>query len=116
MAIDWDAFLIDQYDTFGLEAVLDLGTTGSFDITVIDKTEGVLLEAGHGLSLATSKPAVCVRVAQLIDLGFSENTGLDAVKGGTLTLGGHDWKIVSTQPKPKPGNPNAELYLILQGA
>jgi hypothetical protein len=67
MALDYDALLLDPiYDALGVDAVLDLGTAGTVDLVVLDKTEGVLLESpNNGLQLATSKPAACVRVSEL---------------------------------------------------
>ena len=107
--VDWDEFLDDIYERRGIAASLDLGTAGTFDRTVINKTEGVLLEAGHGLSFATSKPAVCVRGSEL----NAKSIARAALDNASITFNSQTWKIVATQPKPKPSGAG-ELYLILQ--
>lgn len=101
---DYAGMLDAIYDALGVDA-----TIGSVGLTVIDKTEGVMLESGNGLQFATAKPAACVRVSEL----QVNEIAREALKGATLTFNGNAWKIVQTQPKPKPGTPG-ELYLILQ--
>jgi hypothetical protein len=111
MALDYDALLLDPiYDALGVDAVLDLGTAGTVELVVLDKTEGVLLESpNNGLQLATSKPAACVRVSEL----NANSLARADLKNLPIAFNGGSWKIVATQPKPVPTG-SGELYLILQ--
>lgn len=100
--------LDDIYGSLGIAARLD----DAVDVTIIDKTEGVQIEGAHGGQLfGAAKPAACVRVSELDENSITR----DSLKGLTLTFNDNDWKIVSTQPKPKPGA-KGELYLVLQTA
>lgn len=107
--IDFAALLLDPvYDTLGVEASLE--ASGTVTLTVLDKTEGVMLESQNGgFQLATSKPAACVRISELTANSLTRADLRDA----QITFNGNDWKIVATQPKPLPSG-SGELYLILQ--
>jgi hypothetical protein len=110
MSLDYDALLYDPlYAAFGVAATLDLGTAGQFTLTVIDKTAGVLLDEGHGLSFVTTKPAACVRMSELAENDLTRAS----VKGAGIAFNNGTWTIVATQPKPNPSG-DGELYLILQ--
>lgn len=113
MAIDFDTLLLDPIyalDVFGVAAVLRTSYGQDINLTVLDKTEGVMLESQHGGQLfGAAKIAACVRVTEL----DANSVARDSLKGATLTFKGQTWRIVATQPKPKPGG-KGELYLILQ--
>lgn len=107
---DYSAFLDAIYDGLGIPACLDAAIP--IALTIIDKTEGVVIDSTiANAHFGASKPAACVRVSEL----DANSIARDDLKGLTLSFGGDDWKIVSTQPKPKPGT-KGELYLILQNA
>lgn len=112
MAIDFDTMMNDViYDTqrLGVPAVLDFGSDGSVDVTVIDKSEGVMLEGQGGQSLfAAAKPAACIRVSEL----DANSIARESLKGATLAFKGKTWRIQSTEPKPSGAK--GELYLILR--
>src|SRR6266702_2017455 len=62
---DFSALLLDPiYDALGVEAELE--AAGTVTLTVLDKTEGVILESPNSpLQMATAKPAACVRMSEL---------------------------------------------------
>ena len=102
---DYAAMLDSIYDALGVAARLD-----DVVVTIIDKTEGVSLESANGgFQFGAAKPAACIRVSELDDNGMER----DGLKGLTLSFNDNNWKITSTQPKPKPGT-KGELYLLLQ--
>ncbi len=110
MPIDWDAGLDDIYNGMGIPAVLDLGSDGTFDLTVLDKRVGVMLESQHGGQLfAAENPKAQVRVTEL------DENQIDRVslKGATITFSGKTWRIKATEPLPRPGS-KGHLVLILQ--
>lgn len=115
MAVDYDALLYDPlYDQdtgFGVPAFLDPGSTGEIGLTVIDKTEGVLLDEGRSLQVATVKPAAMVRMSELADKGILRA----ALKQRGIAFNNATWTIIATQPKPNPAG-GGELYLILEKA
>jgi hypothetical protein len=107
--MDIDGLLLDPiYNSdLGIEAVLDLGTAGTVTLTVLDKTDGVLLESANSpMVMASSKPAACVRVSELQANSLTRET----IKGLPISFSGGTWTIRATQPKSK----GRELYLILQ--
>jgi hypothetical protein len=107
--MDIDGLLLDPiYNSdLGIEATLDLGTAGTVTLTVLDKTDGVLLESTNNpLKFATSTPAACVRVSEL----EANNLTRETIKGLPITFSGGTWKIILSEPKAK----GRELYLILQ--
>lgn len=106
--IDYSAQLLDPiYDALGIEATID---ALDLTLTIIDKTEGVVLDSTiSNAHFGTTKPAAYVRVSELVD----NEVERDALKGLIISFAGNDWKIVSTQPKPKPGT-TGELILVLQ--
>jgi hypothetical protein len=109
--IDFSALLLDPiYDELGVEASLE--AAGTVTLTVLDKTEGVILESPNGpLQMATAKPAACVRMSEL----ETNEILREDLKGAAITFNGNTWKIVATQPKPVPSGVG-ELYLILQSS
>jgi hypothetical protein len=115
MALDYDALLYgplyDQDTGFGVAALLDPDSTGEIALTVIDKTEGVLLDEGRGLQIATVKAAALVRMSELAANGILRA----ALKQRTIAFNNGTWTILSTEPKPNPAG-GGELYLILEKA
>jgi hypothetical protein len=110
--IDFDATLYaSTYATFGVAATLDLGTSGSFTLTVIDKTAGVMLETGNNLSFGTTKPAALLRMSELAANSLTR----DMLKGGAINFNGNNWTVTASQPKPNSSGAG-ELYLILEQA
>lgn len=107
--IDFAGLLLDPiYDALGVCATLYASSTVT--LTVLDKTEGVLLESANSpIGLATSKPAATVRLSELAANSLTRET----IKGRLITFNGFTWVIKATQPKPVPSGPG-ELYLILQ--
>jgi hypothetical protein len=116
MSLDYDSLLYTHtYDRdigFGVQASLDLGTAGLFpDLTVIDKTAGVMIDEGNSLQLATVKVAALIRISELTE----NNLTRASIKQGKITFNNNSWTILATQPKPNP-NGDGELYLILEKA
>lgn len=109
--IDFGALLYDPiYAVLGVPALLTPSTDASeIPLTVIDKTEGVAIDEGNGISISTIKPAAMVRMSEITAKGMTR----DDLKKGSICFNGHDWTIVATQPKPSPSG-SGELYLILQ--
>ena len=102
------------YDThigFGVAAQLDLGTVGQFTLTVLDDTQGIMLDEGNGLSIGTVKPAATVRMSELATNSLTRA----ALKQGSIGFNNGNWTIIATQPKPNPKG-DGELYLILEKA
>lgn len=86
--IDFDALVLGPvYDAFGEPAVLTLGLA-SYDVTVIDHTQGVAVEDG-GIGLQTIRPAVDVRRSALAMLGIA----VADLVGGEVLLGATAWRI-----------------------
>lgn len=112
MAVDFDTVLLDNiYDVLGVAAVLRSTYGADVALTVMNKTEGVVLDGIHGgQHFAAAKPAVCVRVKEL----NARSVTRESLKDSTLTFNDATWRIASTQPKPGGGASKGELYLILQ--
>lgn len=113
MTIDYDTILYGPiYSAFGVSAsITSIEGIVTDGLTVIDKTEGVMIEEGNGISFATSKPAAVVRMSELT----ANDLTRAILKNATITFNGGEWKIVATQPKPNPAGAG-ELYLILEDA
>lgn len=111
--IDFDGLLYAPlYDAFGVSAVItSVGGIVTEGLTVIDKTAGVAIDEGNGLSFATTKPAACIRASELT----SKNLTRAGIKQSTIEFNGGAWTIIAIQPKPNPSG-DGELYLILQEA
>lgn len=109
--IDFSALLLDPiYNELGVEAELEAG--GTVTLTVLDKTEGVMLESPNSpLQMATTKPSACVRMSELA----ANEIRREDLKNAAITFNGNTWRIVATQPKPVPSGAG-ELYLILQSS
>jgi hypothetical protein len=88
--IDFDALaLAPIYDAFGEPAVLTLGAA-SYDVTVIDRTQGVEVEDG-GIGVQTIRPAVDLRRSAFAALGIA----IADLIGGEFELGGATWRVKS---------------------
>jgi hypothetical protein len=112
MPVDYESKLYGpKYDTFGVEGLLDPDATGPISLTVIDKTEGVLVQSNSGFSIGSSKPAALVRFSELSAKGLTR----DNIKGRTIAFNAGSWVIKATEPKSNPAG-LAELYLILEQA
>jgi hypothetical protein len=86
--IDFDALaLVPIYDAFGEPAVLTLGPA-SYDVTVIDRTQGVEVEDG-GIGVQTIRPAVDLRRSAFAALGIA----IADLIGGEFELGGATWRV-----------------------
>jgi hypothetical protein len=108
--IDFNGLLLDPlYDAFGVEASLE--ASGTVTLTVIDDTQGVILDTNTGLQFAAAKPAARVRMSELA----ANNIAREDLKDAAISFNGGDWTIVATQPKPTSSGAS-ELYLILQAA
>jgi hypothetical protein len=112
--IDYESLLYapiyDLNTGFGVLANLDLGTSGQFTLTVLDDTQGIMLDEGNGLSIGTIKPAATVRISELAANSLTRAS----LKQGAISFNNGNWIIVATQPKPLSGA--GELYLILEKA
>lgn len=91
-----------------LAATLTLATLVEHPLTVIDKTAGVEVDLG-GVGMLTVRPGACVRAAELAERGIAA----DDLDDATLTLGGADWRIAATQPRPSPGGIGEGEYLLV---
>ena len=86
--IDFDALVLDPvYDTFGEPAVLTL-QSGSYDVTVIDHTQGIAVEDG-GIGVQTIRPAVDVRRSALAAHGIA----VADLVSGQVVFGVTAWRI-----------------------
>jgi len=95
--------------SLGVAATLDIGDTASpYDLTVIDKTEGVSIDQG-GVDLQSVTPAATLRVSELSDLGLERGDLVD----GTMVFNGGSWVVTATRPRPMPDN-DGELLLLLR--
>jgi hypothetical protein len=107
--MDFAALLYDPiYARLGVPAVLDLGTDGNIDLTVIDKTSGV--EIGDGVIISTIAPAADVRMTELT----ANNLTRQDVNGAALTFNGKTWEVKSHVMRPGPGGEDqGEMRFIL---
>lgn len=113
MPIDWDSVLYDPiYDELGVTATITGAEFGQIALTVIDKTNGIVIEA-NGIALPTIKPAVCIRSA---DLAARSILATD-LHNATLELNGYTWRIANTQQRPGPsGKGSGEILMMLERA
>lgn len=117
MPINFDKLMLDPiYARLGIPAQLTLGDTSGtqVDLTVKDKTQGLVLEGGNigAQQFGTVKPMVAVRVSELDANGVTR----ESLKGLLLSFKGKTWRIQSTDPKPVRGDGKGELLLILRTA
>jgi hypothetical protein len=112
--MDFAALLYNPvYRALGVPAVLDMGTDGEANLTVIDKTAGVSLDFGGDVAVNTVKPACVVRTSDLAE----QSVDVLALKGNTITFNGGTWRIEGRVMKPGPrGETEGEVYLILTSA
>jgi hypothetical protein len=104
--IDFDALVFGPvYDTFGQPAVLTIGPS-SYDVVVIDHTQGVTVDEAGSIGVQTIRPAADVRRSALARIGLAAGDLLD----GQIELNDVTWSIKSVL---EIGN---ELRLILMVA
>lgn len=112
--IPYDTMLLDPiYARLGILVTITITGKSAAYVSVIDKTAGeeFTYGGGGGIDVATVRPAVDVRVAELDRTGINR----DELVGGTLELSGTNWRIESTHPRPTPGG-RGELRLWLMDA
>ena len=89
--IDFDALVFGPvYDTFGQPAVLTIGPS-SYDVVVVDHTQGVTVDEAGSIGVQTIRPAVDVRRSALAKLKFAAR---DLV-GGEIEFNEAAWRIKS---------------------
>ena len=89
--IDFDALVFGPvYDTFGQPAVLTIGPS-SYDVVVIDHTQGVTVDEAGSIGVQTIRPAVDVRRSALAKLRLAARDLL----GGEIEFNEAAWRIKS---------------------
>lgn len=104
--MDWNAALYDPiYARLGVSAVLSVGSD-DFELTVIDKTSGELVDTGS-VGIQTIRPCADVRMSELV-------IDPDALPDGTLAMNGKTWRIDHFAYRPGPGGEQSgEVRMIL---
>lgn len=103
----WSENLDNSYLAFAVDATLTVGTA-VMPIRAIDKTQG--LEVSEQNNLQTIRPAACLRMSQLLELGIQHP---DLV-GGSLELNDKVWRIHSHLLRPTPdGELKGEVIVFL---
>ena len=96
------------YATLGVEASLEVASA-TYSITVIDKSQGVLIE-DHKAGIATMIPGAVVRVSELTENALARSDCRQAI----LTMNDKFWRVENTKPLPTPrGESEGELLLLL---
>lgn len=98
------------YDTFGFPASLTPNRPDAepIAITVIERTRST--DASEEFELGTLRPGAFVRRRELDAAGVAP-ADLD---GGTLVLGGRNWRIDAHSPRPGPdGEASGEILMHL---
>lgn len=116
--MDYQSLLYDPaYELFGVAAELTPpGWTAGADLTVLDKSAGVVVSGGDGAAAAgyeidAVRPAAIVRAVELSASGIVAGDDLD---GAALTMNGRTWRIEAHMPKPSPlGEGDGEILMIL---
>lgn len=104
-----DAAVNSHYVIHGVDAVLDLGSNGTFDVVVIDETSGV--SVGQTVQVQTIVPACSIRMTELAE---NELTPRDLL-GALITFNDSTWRSRDNRPKPNlGGEPSGELFLFLE--
>lgn len=113
MSLDYQSLLYDpNYNIFGVDASLQPGTGEAevVGLTVIDKTQGALVQDAMRIGVETVKPACTVRAKEIIAAGL----GLQNLAGGTVQFNSKTWRIDGVRPLPSPkGEGDGEFMLIL---
>jgi hypothetical protein len=104
--IDFDALMFGPvYDTFGQPAVLTIGPS-SYDVVVIDHTQGVTVDEAGSIGVQTIRPAVDIRCSALISLDLAARDLMD----GQIEFNETTWRIKSVLEN------GDEIRLILMSA
>lgn len=109
MAIDFTALLFGPvYDAFGVTAEFVTEDGVTFSVTALDKSAGVAV--GGGAEIQTIRPAVVVRMADVIAAGLlAEN-----LDGASVTMNAKTWRVEACQPRPSPnGESDGELHCYI---
>jgi hypothetical protein len=113
--IDYSALLYDPvYAEIGVPAMLNAGTAGEIDLTVIDKTRrksNTTNTDSGGIEVRSVGPSANARMPELAAKGITR----DDLKGSVLTFNGRSWIVRSHE---LTGNPNGEdlgeiLFLLM---
>lgn len=108
--MNFDALALGpQYRTFGVDAVLKIGTP-PVTLRVIPRMTRYEAEVDVG-SVGTMKPRAMCRRSDLDALAIAP----EDLKDNTITINGADWLITSAKPDPGPnGKGTGEVILTLR--
>lgn len=97
------------YNALGVAAVLTIAETNEqFDLTVIDKTSGIVM--GGEVGIGTVEPGCAIRTHELADLGIDYKT----LRLSIIELNGGTWRIEKWIEKPSPsGLAIGELVFVM---
>lgn len=112
MTTIWETNLNSNYESMlAVDATLEPGSGGdSFSLRAMDKTAGVILNAGD-TDMQSITPIAVIRMTSLTDEGLTADADLD---GGVIILDGKRWTIKAHSLKPSPaGELRGEVVLIL---
>jgi hypothetical protein len=109
--IDFAALLYAPiYKAFGVPATFTCLYGDRIELAVIDQTGGVEVADASSIDIKTIRPAVTIRLADLVEKGFDAAD----LEDSQLVLGDRVWWVKATMPKPAPtGEAEGELYLFL---
>lgn len=112
MQMDFDDLLHGPIYATGLmttEASLLTVDGDTFNLTVIDLTEGAELQSDQGAQIQTLMPAADVRVKQLKDLDLAAEDLYNA----QIELNGKTWRVHSYRRMPGPqGGGEVRMFLM----
>lgn len=112
MAIDFENLVTRPLSRIFGDTVSLVPNTGGLPlpITGVDLTRGIEIVSPSDITVATIRPAVSIRMADLLALGLT----LDHVDGGTVVVHGKVWDIKTHVKKAgAQGEGSGEVYLIL---
>lgn len=93
------------YDAVAYDATLE--TSPTIVLKVLDARAGI--EITDGIGMATTKPALGVRISELEASGL---TLIDVINED-ITYGGLTYRIRDARPMPTPGANSGQAWLIL---
>lgn len=105
MAIDFDALVRDPiYEILKSSATYQPVTGPSVTIDCIDQTRGEVIRSQSADGVTVTVPTIHVK-AGVVD---------DPAEGGTVTIGGVEYRIDNSLPMPGPGGVDSgEIALLL---